>query len=174
VQSASRLMKKSASLQRRISCASRRCSLERQLACSGAGTRKNSTYGGALQEFFISLLGEEIQVATYVLVHGSFWGSWCWSQVARLLRAAGHDTYAPSLTGIGERVHLASPETTLDTHIQDVCGSISVTGSMDGSGQPAALAWRTATNARARSASSGRLSNSARLPDQYRHDIIAI
>jgi pimeloyl-ACP methyl ester carboxylesterase len=63
-------------------------------------------------------------MATYVLVHGGFWGSWCWNQVARLLRAAGHDTYAPSLTGIGERVHLASTETTLDTHIQDVCGTL--------------------------------------------------
>src|SRR5690349_17023462 len=63
-------------------------------------------------------------MATYVLVHGSFWGSWCWNQVARLLRAAGHDTYAPSLTGIGERVHLASPAITLDTHVLDVCGSL--------------------------------------------------
>jgi len=63
-------------------------------------------------------------MATYVLVHGGFWGSWCWKQVARLLRAAGHDTYAPSLTGIGERVHLASPAVTLDTHVLDVCGSL--------------------------------------------------
>ena len=63
-------------------------------------------------------------MATYVLVHGSFVGSWCWTDVARLLRAAGHDAYAPSLTGIGERVHLASPEITLDTHILDVCGTL--------------------------------------------------
>ena len=63
-------------------------------------------------------------MATYVLVHGSFWGSWCWKDVVRLLRAAGHDAYAPSLTGIGERIHLASPEITLDTHILDVCGTL--------------------------------------------------
>ena len=44
--------------------------------------------------------------------------------MARVLRAAGHDAYAPCLTGIGERVHLASPEITLDTHIQDVCGTL--------------------------------------------------
>src|SRR5436190_606709 len=64
------------------------------------------------------------QMATYVLVHGSFVGSWCWKDVAQLLRTAGHDAYAPSLTGIGERIHLASPETTLDTHIMDVCGTL--------------------------------------------------
>jgi pimeloyl-ACP methyl ester carboxylesterase len=63
-------------------------------------------------------------MATYVLVHGSFWGSWAWTDLARLLRAAGHDVYAPSLTGLGERVHLASPEITLDTHILDVSGTL--------------------------------------------------
>jgi pimeloyl-ACP methyl ester carboxylesterase len=63
-------------------------------------------------------------MATYVLVHGSFWGSWVWTDLVRLLRAAGHDAYAPSLTGLGERVHLASPEITLDTHIQDVCNTL--------------------------------------------------
>jgi hypothetical protein len=39
-------------------------------------------------------------MATYVLVHAALWGSWCWKDVARLLRTAGHDAYAPSLTGI--------------------------------------------------------------------------
>ena len=63
-------------------------------------------------------------MVTYVLVHGGFWGSWCWSEVARLLRAAGHDAYAPSLTGLGERTHLASPAITLDTHILDVSGTL--------------------------------------------------
>jgi pimeloyl-ACP methyl ester carboxylesterase len=63
-------------------------------------------------------------MATYVLVHGSFWGSWAWTDLARLLRATGHDVYAPSLTGLGERVHLASPEITLDTHVLDVSGTL--------------------------------------------------
>jgi pimeloyl-ACP methyl ester carboxylesterase len=63
-------------------------------------------------------------MATYVLVHGGFVGSWCWTGVARLLRAAGHDVYAPSQTGLGERGHLASPAITLDTHILDVSGTL--------------------------------------------------
>ena len=63
-------------------------------------------------------------MTTYVLVHGCFVGSWCWNDVARLLRTAGLDVYAPSLTGIGERVHLASPDITLETHILDVCGTL--------------------------------------------------
>ena len=37
-----------------------------------------------------------------------------------LLRARGHDVYAPTLTGLGERSHLGHPELGLDTHIQDV------------------------------------------------------
>jgi len=57
---------------------------------------------------------------TFVLVHGSWDGGWAWSQVAPLLRAAGHEVYTPTLTGLGERVHLRHPGITLDTHIQDI------------------------------------------------------
>jgi pimeloyl-ACP methyl ester carboxylesterase len=37
-----------------------------------------------------------------------------------LFRAAGHDFFSPSYTGLGERAHLARPEIDLSTHIQDV------------------------------------------------------
>ena len=43
-----------------------------------------------------------------------------WSRLAPLLRQARHDVQAPSLTGIGERSHLASPAVNLSTHITDV------------------------------------------------------
>jgi pimeloyl-ACP methyl ester carboxylesterase len=59
-------------------------------------------------------------MATYVLVHGGGHGGWCYQRVARLLRAAGHEVHAPSLTGLGERSHLVSPQVDLDTHILDV------------------------------------------------------
>jgi pimeloyl-ACP methyl ester carboxylesterase len=59
-------------------------------------------------------------MATIVLVHGSHVGGWCWRWATPELRAAGHEVYAPTLTGHGERVHLASPEVDLDTHIEDV------------------------------------------------------
>ena len=41
-----------------------------------------------------------------------------------LLRAAGHDVLAPTLTGLGERTHLASPDVTLSTHVLDVVNSL--------------------------------------------------
>ncbi|WP_018636514.1 alpha/beta fold hydrolase [Parafrankia elaeagni] len=59
-------------------------------------------------------------MATYVLVHGGGHGGWCYQPVARLLRAAGHEVHAPTLTGVGERSHLASPTVDLELHIQDV------------------------------------------------------
>lgn len=59
-------------------------------------------------------------MATYVLIHGAWHGGWCWKIVAPALRRAGHEVYAPSLTGLGERRHLARPDIDLDTHIQDV------------------------------------------------------
>jgi pimeloyl-ACP methyl ester carboxylesterase len=59
---------------------------------------------------------------TYVLVHGAFHGGWCWARVARLLLDAGHTVLAPSLTGLGDRAHLARPEVDLALHVQDVVG----------------------------------------------------
>jgi len=59
-------------------------------------------------------------MATYVLVHGGGHGGWCYQPVRQLLRAAGHDVYTPTLTGLGERSHLMRPGIDLDTHITDV------------------------------------------------------
>jgi pimeloyl-ACP methyl ester carboxylesterase len=59
-------------------------------------------------------------VATFVLVHGAWHGGWCWRRVARLLTGAGHDVFAPTLTGLCERSHLRTPDTALDTHILDI------------------------------------------------------
>jgi pimeloyl-ACP methyl ester carboxylesterase len=63
-------------------------------------------------------------MATYVLVHGAWHGGWCWSRVAPLLREQGHDVYTPTLTGLGERSHLATPAVDLSTHVTDVVNVI--------------------------------------------------
>jgi pimeloyl-ACP methyl ester carboxylesterase len=59
-------------------------------------------------------------MTTFVLVHGAWHGGWCWRKVTERLRAAGHDVHAPTLTGLGDRLHLANPDVDLDTHIADV------------------------------------------------------
>jgi hypothetical protein len=63
-------------------------------------------------------------MSVYVLVGGGWLGGWCWQEVARRLREDGHDVYPVTLTGLGERVHLASPEVDLETHITDVVNLI--------------------------------------------------
>jgi pimeloyl-ACP methyl ester carboxylesterase len=62
---------------------------------------------------------------TFVLVHGSGHGSWCWRRVANPLRAQGHRVFTPTLTGLGERAHLLSPSVNLDMHCRDVMSLIS-------------------------------------------------
>jgi pimeloyl-ACP methyl ester carboxylesterase len=57
---------------------------------------------------------------TFVLIHGAWHGGWKWRFVRALLQRAGHQVFAPSLTGLGERRHLARPDIDLDTHIEDV------------------------------------------------------
>src|SRR6266487_1099017 len=59
-------------------------------------------------------------ISTYVLVHGAWHGGWCWKKVAPLLRAAGREVFTPTLTGLGERAHLANPAIDLAMHIADV------------------------------------------------------
>jgi pimeloyl-ACP methyl ester carboxylesterase len=63
-------------------------------------------------------------VTPYVLVHGGWSGAHGFRWVRRELQAAGHQVFTPSLTGIGERVHLASPQVTLSTHIRDVVNHV--------------------------------------------------
>ena len=63
-------------------------------------------------------------VTPYVLVHGGWGGAHGFRWVRRELQAAGHEVFTPSLTGIGERVHLASPQVTLSTHIRDVVNHV--------------------------------------------------
>jgi pimeloyl-ACP methyl ester carboxylesterase len=58
-------------------------------------------------------------VATFVLVPGGWCGGWIWKKLSPLLRAAGHDVYTPTPTGLGERAHLSRPDVDLDTHIFD-------------------------------------------------------
>lgn len=59
-------------------------------------------------------------MATFVLIHGGIQGGWVWKRVVALLRAAGHEVYAPTLTGCGERAHLLTRDLGLETHVQDV------------------------------------------------------
>ena len=67
-------------------------------------------------------------MAQYVLVPGAWLGGWVWRKVRRRLEAAGHDVVTPTLTGLGERVHLANPEVGLATHIDDVAAVIEWNG----------------------------------------------
>jgi pimeloyl-ACP methyl ester carboxylesterase len=63
-------------------------------------------------------------MATYVLVGGAWLGAWAWHDVTCSLRARGHDVHPVTLTGLGDRVHLARPDVDLDTHITDVVNTM--------------------------------------------------
>jgi pimeloyl-ACP methyl ester carboxylesterase len=59
-------------------------------------------------------------MTTYVLVGGAWLGGWAWRPVTRQLRARDHDVHPVTLTGLGDRSHLATPATDLDTYLDDV------------------------------------------------------
>lgn len=59
-------------------------------------------------------------MASVVLAHGAWSAAWAWKKMRPLFRAAGHEFFSPTYTGLGERGHLARPEIDLSTHVQDV------------------------------------------------------
>jgi pimeloyl-ACP methyl ester carboxylesterase len=71
-----------------------------------------------------SCLAQPTAKPVYVIVHGAWGGSWAFKKVDSLLSEQGAIVYRPSLTGQGERVHLATAEIGLYTHIKDVVNMI--------------------------------------------------
>jgi pimeloyl-ACP methyl ester carboxylesterase len=61
---------------------------------------------------------------TYVLIHGAWHGGWCWREVRRILLDEGHEVFTPTMTGLGERVHLRSPGIDIGTHTIDIANVI--------------------------------------------------
>lgn len=59
-------------------------------------------------------------MTNFVLVPGAWLGGWVWKNVTPLMEEKGHRVYPITLTGMGERVHLASQQISIETAIQDV------------------------------------------------------
>jgi pimeloyl-ACP methyl ester carboxylesterase len=76
---------------------------------------------------FLILLNSNLfaqQKKTYVFVHGAWGGGWAWKKVGKIISEQGNDVYRATLTGLGERKHLSSPNINLSTHIEDVVNLI--------------------------------------------------
>src|SRR5262245_40660586 len=67
---------------------------------------------------------EQMPMTVFVLVHGAWGGAHGFRKVRGPLLAAGHEVFTPSLTGIGERAHLTSPQVCLTTHVADVVNAV--------------------------------------------------
>jgi pimeloyl-ACP methyl ester carboxylesterase len=61
---------------------------------------------------------------TILVAHGAWSAGWVWKKMHPLMTAAGHRLITPTQTGLGEREHLATAATDLETHIQDLLGVI--------------------------------------------------
>ena len=59
-------------------------------------------------------------MTNFVLLHGAYQGGWIWQPVAQRLRAAGHNVYAPSLDGCGERASQLRPGIDTESHAREI------------------------------------------------------
>ena len=60
----------------------------------------------------------------FLLLHGAFRGGWAWQRVRTVLSTSGHDVYAPSLPGAGERVGELDRVQSLDVWVEEMVGLI--------------------------------------------------
>ena len=68
---------------------------------------------------------------TFVLVPGAWLGAWAWQRVVPLLERSGNAAYPLTLTGMGDRVHLATPQVGVETAVQDVVNALAYEGLED-------------------------------------------
>ena len=59
-------------------------------------------------------------MSTYILIHGSWHGAWCWYKVVPLLEKAGHKALAIDLPGHG-RDWTPAPDISLQSYVDCVC-----------------------------------------------------
>lgn len=69
-------------------------------------------------------------VPALVLIHGSWLGGWCWRAVAERL-APSRRVLAPTLTGLGDRAHLASEAIDPAFHVRDVVEALAMEEGVD-------------------------------------------
>jgi len=60
----------------------------------------------------------------FVLVHGAWYGGWCWDKVAQRLREQGHTVTTPTCPGMGEHAHMLSKDISLSTFITSISNHI--------------------------------------------------
>jgi len=73
---------------------------------------------------FQPLFSQTTPKPVYVIIHGAWGGGWAFKKVDSLLTETGSVVYRPTLTGQGERQHLATKDVGLNTHIRDVVNTI--------------------------------------------------
>src|SRR5438105_632673 len=59
-------------------------------------------------------------MATFLVAHGAWAAGWAWKKMRPLMAARGHELFAPTCTGLGERAHLANRDLNLESHIADM------------------------------------------------------
>jgi pimeloyl-ACP methyl ester carboxylesterase len=72
----------------------------------------------------VACQGQMRKPRIFLFVPGAWDGGWDYTRVDSLLTAEGHIVYRPTLTGLGERVHLSNTDINLSTYITDITNVI--------------------------------------------------
>jgi pimeloyl-ACP methyl ester carboxylesterase len=69
-------------------------------------------------------IGGNKSLSTYVLIHGSFIGGWCWNKMKTILENEGHLVYAPDLPGHSKNNKTSAKEITLNRYVSFISNFI--------------------------------------------------
>lgn len=72
----------------------------------------------------VTCWGQTHKPRVFLFVPGAWDGGWDYARVDSILSAKGDVVYRPTLTGLGERVHLANRNVNLSTYISDIANVI--------------------------------------------------
>jgi len=74
--------------------------------------------------FSTAAFAQKHKPRTFLLIHGAWSGGWDYAKVDSIFKTKGDVVYRPTLTGLGERVHLANANINLSTYITDIVNVI--------------------------------------------------
>jgi len=63
-------------------------------------------------------------MSTFVLIHGSLIGGWCWNKIKKTLEGDGHTVFAPDLPGHSLQSTIAASGITLEKYVTFVCNLV--------------------------------------------------
>lgn len=92
---------------------------------ASASVTRRAALAGTLATQACATLPDARAAKTFLVCHGAWSAGWAWRKMRPLLHRPPESVlFTPTMTGVGERAHLVTRDTNLETHITDLLAVI--------------------------------------------------